>query len=157
VKPIPEPWTKTIDAVAKIITAIAVICGGAFATYQYFSNREYQLTTARIEAQKPFLDKRLQLYLDATTAAATIATSKNESEVEKAKEQFWKLYLGPMIVVQDPTVENPMRQFADCLQDSKKCDAPIAELARGLAQTCNRSLTRDWVPNPVKNITVTVR
>jgi hypothetical protein len=153
VNPTSEPWARTIDAVAKIITAIAVICGVAFASYQYFSNREYQLTTARIEAQKPFLDKRLQMYIDATTAAAIIATSKNEPEVKKAKEEFWKLYLGPMIVVQDPTVENPMRRFADCLQDSKNCDAPIAELARSLAQSCNRSLTRDWVPNPVKSIT----
>jgi hypothetical protein len=154
VKPISEDWARTVDCVGKALTAIAIILGGGWTVYQYLDGRSYQLTTARIEAQKPFLDKRLQLYIAVTSAAATIATSKNENDVAKAKEQFWNLYWGPLILVDDRTIEHSMQQFGDCVQDNKKCDAALVELSRGLALSCNRSLTHDWAPNPPQNITV---
>jgi hypothetical protein len=116
------------------------------------ATRTGRRNTARIEAQKPLLEKRLQLYIGVTSATATIATSKNQTEVAKAKDQFWNLYWGPLVLVEDPAVEHSMQQFSNCLQDSKKCDAPIADLARGLALSCNKSLNHDWAPNPPRSV-----
>jgi hypothetical protein len=110
----------------------------------YSDNKAYQLATARIEAQKPLLVKRLEFYVAVTSTTAIIATSKNETEVAKAKEEFWKLYSGPLILVQDASVESSKHQFADCLQDSKSCERSVLELSRRLARDCNWSLYRDW-------------
>src|ERR1700687_1196311 len=126
-KPITEAWARTIDCLAKLITAIAIFIGGLWAVYQYFDGRAYQLVTARIDAEKIFLEKRLELYTEITSAASTIVTSKSESEVTKAKEQFCKLSEGPMALVFDAKVEQSMREFGHCLKDKTKCAPDIEE------------------------------
>src|SRR5208283_6088521 len=133
-KPISEEWARTIDCITKLATAVAIVVGAFWTLYVYSDNRAFQLATARIEANKPLSEKRLELYAAVTSAAATIATSKNQAELTKAEEQFWNLYWGPLILVQDAPVEDSMQQFGDCLRDSKKCDVPLAELSRRLAQ-----------------------
>jgi hypothetical protein len=53
--------------------------------------------TALIEARKPFLDKRLELYMVAASAAATVASlHATPAEVEAAKDRFRNLYYGPL-------------------------------------------------------------
>jgi hypothetical protein len=110
-KPIAEEWARTIDCVAKLITALAILFGGGWTVYQYWKGRADQLRTQRIEATRPLLEKRLQLYVEATTAAAIIATSKDVNEVTKAKEQFLRLKHGPMTLVQDFRVWLSMGEF----------------------------------------------
>jgi hypothetical protein len=144
--PFSEGWARTIDCIAKLIAAIAIVCGGLWAVYQYFDGRAYQLVTARIEAEKIFLEKRLELYAETTSAASTIVTSKNESEVTKAKEQFWKLSEGPMLLVSDAKVEQSMLEFGHCLKDKTKCVLDIEELAHRLALDCSHSFRAYWPP-----------
>jgi hypothetical protein len=156
-KPITEEWTRTIDCIAKSVTALAIVVGAFWALHVYSDNRAYQLATARIEAQKPLLEKRLEFYVAVTSTTAIIATSKNETEVAKAKEEFWKLYSGPLILVQDAPVKDSMRQFGDCLQDSKRCESSVLELSRGLARSCDWSLYRDWTPIVTPPVELTTR
>ena len=73
-KPISEEWARTIDCIAKSVTAVAIVIGAFWTLYVYSDNRAFQLTTARTEANKPLSEKRLELYAAATSAAATIAT-----------------------------------------------------------------------------------
>jgi hypothetical protein len=145
-KPISEGWARTIDCLAKLITAIAIDFGGLWAVYQFFDGRAYQLVTARIGAEKIFLEKRLELYAETTSAVSTIVTSKNESEVTKAKEQFWKLSEGPMLLVSDAKVEQSMLEFGHCLKDKTKCVPDIEELAHRLALDCSHSFRAYWPP-----------
>jgi hypothetical protein len=102
------------------------------------------LVTARIDAQKIFLEKRLELYAETTSAASTIVTSKNRIGAIKAKEQFWKLSEGPMLLVSDAKVEQSMLEFGRCLRDKTKCIPDIEELAHKLAFECNHSFRSYW-------------
>jgi hypothetical protein len=150
-KPITEEWARTIDCITKALITLAIVVGVFRTLHVYSDNKAYQLATARIEAQKPLLEKRLEFYVAVTSTTAIIATSKNETEVAKAKEEFWKLYSGPLILVQDDSVEYSVRHFGDCLQDSMKCQSSVLELSRRVARTCNWSLYRDWtVVQPVQ-------
>src|SRR6266404_7422665 len=115
-RPIPEEWARTVDCFAKLITALAILFGGGWTVYQYGKGRADQLRTQRIEATKPLLEKRLQLYVEATAAAAIIATSKDVNEVAKAKEQFLKLNHGPIVLVEDFRVWQSMREFEACME-----------------------------------------
>lgn len=45
--------------------------------------------TAAIEARKPFEAEGLNLYLRASSAAATLATSHSENERDKAERELW--------------------------------------------------------------------
>lgn len=143
-KPIPEEWARTIDCLTKLLTAVVIVFGGWWTVYQYLNGRTNQLATQRLEAQKPLLEERLRLYVEATTAAATIATSQDASEVANAKERFWRLYRGPMNLVQDYRVWQSMSEFGACLQNSK-CQSSLAELSENLARNCGNSLHTGFI------------
>ena len=156
--PISEDWARTIDSVAKLITALAIVFGGWWTLYQYFKGREDQQVTQRIEATKPLLQKRLDLYVDLSTAASTIVVSKNEKEAEAAKQRFWILYHGPVKLVADYPVSESMKQFGVCLQDKSKCQSSLTDLAEQLAINCSAALTRDFPRQRVPSgLTATVQ
>jgi hypothetical protein len=156
-KPITEEWARTIDCIARSVIALAIVVGVFWTLRVYSDNKAYQRATARIEAQRPLLEKRLEFYEAVTSTTAIIATSKNETEVAKAKEEFWKLYSGPLILLQDDSVEISVRHFGDCLQDSMRCQPSVLELSRGVARTCNWSLYRDWTVVPPVELSAKVK
>jgi hypothetical protein len=104
------------------------------------------LETARFEAIKPVLDERLKLYVDLTSAASTIATSKNEADVAKAKDQLLKLYYGPMGLISDFKVQRAAGDFITCMQDNTKCSSPLSNLSLMLAAACDGSLQTPGLP-----------
>jgi hypothetical protein len=147
--PLDDGWARTIDALAKLLTVVAIILGGGWTLIQYTINRADQLRAQQLEASKPFLEKRLQFYIEATTAAATITTSKNPDEVAQAKQKFWMLYSGPLIVLAEPAIQRPLNAYADCLESSAKCQAPLPQLSRELARAAGVSMGNQWsYPNP---------
>src|SRR5262245_28507331 len=75
-----------------------------------------------LELQNPFWQKRLQLYFDAAEAAGIIASQPAGPERAKAEAAFWRLYLGPLAVVEDDNVESAMVQLGHCLDKSEVCD-----------------------------------
>src|SRR5215831_10409766 len=109
------------------ITALIAIAGLSFGVYQ-FQSQQRQIADQRLrdtidsinkqaselarsneareqEFRKPFWEKQLQLYFDATEAASTMATSKDARKRELATEKFWSLYWGPLAVVEDAGLE----------------------------------------------------
>ena len=71
--------------------------------------------TAQREFMKPLLEKQQELYFDAATAAATIASTRDAAERRKAEERFWILYRGPLVMVESTDVSGAMKKFSWCL------------------------------------------
>ena len=94
------------DAVSKIAAIVGVFGGGLWTVMLYFQARKSEGRTAALAAKQPFLSKRLELYSQATSCAAVIAVSKDETDISTAKKNFWDLYWGPMAVVEDRKVES---------------------------------------------------
>jgi len=134
----------------KVVTLLAIFSD----VIQYITNRADQLRTQEIQAKKPFLEKRLEFYIEATRATATIATSKNPDDIAGAREKFWILYWGPMLVLEDPKVHESMNHYAACMEDASKCKAPLRELSRQLALAASVSVGNQWnvVPRPPTNL-----
>jgi hypothetical protein len=81
--------------------------GAGWTLTQYFLHRTEERQTAAIEARKPFLEKRLQVYDDLISAASTIAWSDDADEVRKARRQFTILNSGLLFVFEDYSVLAP--------------------------------------------------
>jgi hypothetical protein len=149
IKPIREEWARTVDCLTKLVTALAIIFGGWWTVHQYTITRADQVRNQTIEARKPLAEKRLQIYLEATSAAATIATSPDKSEVERAKQKFWILYSGPMRLINQQRLDNnvltSMQEFGDCLRDGR-CALALNELSQKFATECGYEISRDWLP-----------
>lgn len=156
-KTLNESQARTIDACCKILTAVALVVGGFFALVQYFGARRSETQARELELKKPFLEKRLEFCIRATTDAATIATDKDGERVADAKRDFLNLSWGPLVIVGDQEINVSMGAFRDCL-DAQQCPKPLNELSLDLAEDCAESLQTEWgVPGRPRLLTVTAQ
>ena len=56
----------------------------------------------------PFLTEQLRLAFEASDTAARLATETDAAEWEAARQNFWRLYWGPLGIVEDRAVEAAM-------------------------------------------------
>lgn len=61
--------------------------------------------------RQPFLQKQLELCVQVTDTVARLATESNPAEWEKARSAFWRLYWGPLSMVEDRAVERAMKEL----------------------------------------------
>ena len=131
-----EETYRRRDLILKVVGGLLAIVGAGVGLYQY-------VDSAQRESKKPFWERQVSLYFDATTAAATLATSDDESRRTKAAADFWRLYWGPLALVEDREVEAAMVRLGRCLD--KECPRPeLQQLSLALAHTCRRSLQVSW-------------
>lgn len=128
-----------MNIISKVGPAI-VFCWGVI---QYLINQKSQAETRRIEATRPFLDRQLMLYTEATKAAAILATSVKSDEIEVAKDRFWALYWGELALVEDIRVESAMVKFGDEFKNLGHGEH-LRYLALKLAHGCRDSLAESW-------------
>jgi hypothetical protein len=120
--------------------------------------------TRRIEATKPFLERQLELYTEATRAAAIIATSRDPDKVRVATEIFWQLFSGELALVENSEVATAMRNLGRALRTEKDRNESQSDnqeqqstnktletekegpqqLSLSLAKACRESLALSW-------------
>ena len=124
----------------KLIGALVAICGLLFGVWKYFQDLE-------ISSKKPYLEKQIALYFDATSAVATLASSNDAARITDAEERFWTLYLGSLVMVEDSSVEGVMVEIGNCLRRDCSQD-DLKPLSLKLAKACRTSLGDSWQIKP---------
>src|SRR5579864_4102035 len=115
-KTMTEETARAIDGWCKIAATIGLVAGGCW-TYVTW------VKSATQEAQRPFFERRLEIYVETVSAVSTIATTNDPQTTGKdARAKFWTLYHGPMSLVQSPDMENAMDAIAKCLRKHCKED-----------------------------------
>jgi apolipoprotein N-acyltransferase len=132
-----------IETWIKLLTSLVATATFAWGIYQFFLTQRTQTETRRIEATKPFLDRQLKLYTEATQAAAMIATSDSKDEAITAQKRFWSLYWGELALVEDKRVEMAMVQFGNALERGDSGEN-VQGLSLDLAHACRDSLAESW-------------
>ncbi len=99
--------------------------------------------TRRIEATRPYLDKQLELYTEATRVTATIATSPDAEEVRQASKRFRELYWGELGLVERGSVAGAMIAFRQAL-DAGSAQPVLKPLALKIAHACRDELALSW-------------
>jgi hypothetical protein len=78
-----------------VLTLVFVVVGGGIALIEYGCN-------ARREFKKPLQQKQLELYQEASSVVAKLATLEPSSDDwKKSKNDFYRLYYGPMAMLED--------------------------------------------------------
>jgi len=134
---------ENIEAYSKIILAVIAVLGFIWGIYQYADANAKQSETRRVEATKPYLERQLKLYTEATQVASQIATSDDEGAVTKATTRFWELYWGELALVEDEGVESAMGAFGDTLLASNDKET-LKQSSLSLAHACRDSLSKSW-------------
>ena len=95
---LPLEWTKLV--LTAIGGAIVLFIGGV----QY-------VTTSSLSVRQPFLSKQMDLCLAAAEHAARLASTKDEDQWKKSRDEFWMLYHGPLAVVENVGVESRVAPY----------------------------------------------
>ena len=104
---------------------------------------------AQREFMKPLLEKQQELYFEAASAAATIAASTDPAERRKAEGTFWRLFWGPLVMVESKEVSAAMKRFGNCLNAVEACDAQEKrKRSLALASALETSLLNTWNAKP---------
>ena len=148
-----EAASRFWSAIFAAATTIALIGGGIYSLVQYFDSREkerrtyeFQVKVAEFEARKPFYSKQLDLCSEASGAAATIATTKDPKKKRNALDDFWRLYWGPLGIVEGKEVAPAMVSFGQCLNGS--CDGKSLKfLSLDIAHSCRNEISSSWELN----------
>jgi hypothetical protein len=99
-----------------------------------------------IEAQKPFLDRQLQLYFDAVATAGKLVTLEHsDPDWQKAKQRYEQLYWAELSIVESGAVETAMVYFNRVLQGYEPVQLPELRLrAYCLAHAVRDSIKNSW-------------
>jgi hypothetical protein len=65
----------------------------------------WNFKSAKSARKLPFLQKQLELCFDASQAVAVLATTTEPDAWIAARSDFWRLYHGPLAIVQDSDVQ----------------------------------------------------
>ena len=134
---------ENIDAWIKTLSLLGAAIVFAWGVVQFFATQASQAETRRIEATKPFLERQLKLYTEATQIAAALATSRNSNEVDSARKKFWSLYWGELALVEDKAVESAMVQLGLALE-AGNVGHQLQKQSLALAHACRDSLAESW-------------
>jgi hypothetical protein len=69
--------------------------------------------------RQAFLQKQLDLCIQASDIAARLASEPDPDEWEKARIIFWRLYWGPLSMVENPAVETAMVKLGQVVPPEK--------------------------------------
>lgn len=147
-------WTAVFGGV----TALGLVAAGIYTLFQFIDAKDkdresrdkdraalqLQIATTSFAAKQAFNGKHLELCAQAVGDAGTIATSKDESKLRSAKDDFWRLYWGPLGIVEESEVASAMVRFGKCLERGKGCDSPLTGLALSLAHACRSEVSKDF-------------
>jgi hypothetical protein len=103
-----ERWTKTLTLVGAVITMAGAVVGGLWSFYTYTETKEKEFYTY-------FWNKKMELFLRTTNAASEMATSASLESFNKARNEYWEMFYGPLSLVEGPCVKRAMEVFSQCV------------------------------------------
>jgi hypothetical protein len=152
------------------VTVLVAVLGLVFTVWQYRSEQQERRTAieaqsakdkverderarkdgdaAQREFMKPLIEKKQALYFEASAAAATIASSSDVRERSKARDTFWRLYYGPLVMVESTEVSGAMKHFGGCLGRVQCSADEIKNRSLALASALETSMLKTWNAKP---------
>lgn len=147
--------TNLINRYSVIGGVVVAIIGAGWTLYTWDE-------VAVRESQKPFLEKQLQYYIEASKVAAKLtilplqspAGATPEETWDWAKQRFWELHWGELVVFEDKDVRVAMAQFGRQVSEVEKCrprpeecldaQARLKSLSLELSRAIRASIQSGW-------------
>ena len=150
-------WNKYASTINTVVVTAAIIASGIWAVVIFRNDAEIARASQRFEAARPFLQRQLDLCIDASDAAATLASARDVERIAVARDRFWQLYNGSLHIVEDfgpKGVAIRMDDFSVALgevpvaaEDLATMDIDERELqspALGIGKACRALIEKGW-------------
>jgi hypothetical protein len=129
-----EARTK-LELVATTVQVLSVVAGVVISVLSFNATRLKEAEARALEADKPFVELRRSIYLEAVKTAAIIANPEGRSpdDLVKAKRRFRELYVAELTMVEDPDVASRMVDLARAVDPELANLSAAQTAALGLA------------------------
>ena len=101
-----------MEALAVFVGALLAFAGVIVTAH--VAIRENSRNAVRLQKQ-PFLERQLELCMEASNVAAILATTRSRKAFDQAHSRFLELYWGPLSVVENRDVSQAMIDFLGAL------------------------------------------
>jgi hypothetical protein len=139
-------WNNRLGRFLPAVSTLVPVLALLFAIQQYSLEQrrssDVDITNSQRAFMQPVLTRQLDLYLGASSAVATLASSTNAAEQAKARDEFWRLYWGPLVMLESPDVSIAMKKVGKCLEDADR--ACSRQDLQDLSLILSSSLTTDY-------------
>lgn len=145
-------WNRHGARLLSFLTAVVPMLALLFAVQQFVAQQKMATAAQERQAQadrfaserafmQPVLGRQMNIYFETSSAVATLASTKNPEERAKALNDFSRLYLGPLVMIESPEVSRQMKNVRACLVQVNAC-AP--ETLQRLSLELSSSLQADF-------------
>jgi hypothetical protein len=135
-----------LESVVSVVQVVSVVAGVVISILSFNHTRAKEADVRKLEAAKPFLTLRQDLYSQAVKAAATLVnqSTHTEEEIRQARKRFRDLYVAELSMVEAPEVEAQMRALAEQIdKELVPLDGPRVA-AYNLAHALRNSFAAEW-------------
>ena len=140
-----EEHYKVWDLRIKIIAPLLTVTGLLLGVWQFTSG---QAANDRLEFKRRTWEKQLDVYTKVCHVVGRIAAeNQQKNSLKKNIDQFYSLYWGEMIYVEDKDVEKAMIDFHLAIHDYLNgviSDDTLKIRAKQLIDICRRSSRNQW-------------
>ena len=153
-------WLRIFERSVPVFLPVLVAVGGAVWSVTLFLNAQSEAAakaqseiannaqTRLIEAQKPFLDKQLELYVLVSKAVGTIVTVVPANpEWESAHRDFLALFWSELPMVENADVETAMVNLRDAIDrylSNESLKTEVQKRSYCLGHAIRQSIQESW-------------
>ena len=135
-----------LQTIATTIQILSVVVGVVISILSFNSTRVKEAEARKLEAAKPFLLLRQELYRDAVKAAGVLTNPDvhTEAEMTAARKRFRELYVTELSMVETRDVEEKMYALASAIDKELTNFTPAQKAAYELSHTLRNSFIASW-------------
>lgn len=114
-----QEWYALFDIILKSLMLTGVVVGAIWAYFTYTDTKEKEFYTA-------FWNKKLELFLEASDAASTMATTTSVEDFNVHRSKYLELFYGRLSLVEGRAVKAAMMEFSKLVprHPVELCDLP---------------------------------
>jgi hypothetical protein len=102
---------------------------------------EMQTVARDQEFMKPLWEREITTYFRASETVATLARTRDAAKRRAAEEEFWRLYQGPLVILETKALSDAMVSFGNCLDGQDRCsDVEVKNRALAVSSAIQQAI-----------------
>ncbi len=137
---------SALQVAATTAQVLSVVAGVVISVLSFNATREKEAEARRLEAAKPFLTLRQDLYTEAVKAAAVLANPEvhTPEELGSARKRFRNLYVAELSMVESREVASKMVELASIIDPPLASFTPAQQAAYNLSHALRDTYVTSW-------------
>jgi hypothetical protein len=138
--------SDTLKGVSTTVQIVSVVVGVVLSVWTFNTARVKEAEARKLEAAKPFLTLRQELYREALKVAGVLANPELHSadEMKAARKRFRELYVAELSMVETKEVATHMAELADVIDPDLRNFTDAQKAAYRLSQELRKSFAASW-------------